>query len=157
LLLVGHQAGTHYAQRVKEMSGRDGIIVADALYDAEALAVLRENCFCYVHGNSVGGTNPALLEAMACCPRVLAIEGPFSREVLGDTGYFFTRDTLSASLRATLKSSDSPEAMQRRVRALYRWDEVADAYMRLAREKPAVYATANPSSLQEDDLQQVSR
>ena len=32
------------------------------------LQVLRENCFCYLHGNSVGGTNPALLEAMAGCP-----------------------------------------------------------------------------------------
>jgi len=157
LLLVGHQRGTPYAQRIKEMSGRDSIIVADALYDAEALAVLRANCYCYVHGNSVGGTNPALLEAMACCPRVLAIEGPFSREVLNNTGYFFTRYTLSASLRATLRNSDSPEPMRTRVRTLYRWDEVADAYMRLARGKPADYATANPPSLPKDDLQQLRR
>jgi glycosyltransferase involved in cell wall biosynthesis len=152
LLLVGYQRGTPYAQRIKEMSGGNGILVADALYDAEALAVLRENCFCYVHGNSVGGTNPALLEAMATCPRVSAIEGPFSREVLGHTGSFFAPEDLAVSLRETLGSPDASEDMRIRVRSLYRWDEVANAYMRLARGKPAAYAATDPLLDGQDEL-----
>src|SRR3712207_9049485 len=73
LLLVGYQSETAYAQRIKALSGKDGIVVADAVYDAEILAVLRTGCFCYVHGNSVGGTNPALLEEIgraSCRERV---------------------------------------------------------------------------------------
>ena len=140
LLVVGYQQKTPYAEEVKAASGRDGIRVADAVYDPEVLAVLRKNCFCYVHGNSVGGTNPALLEAMASCPRVLAIEGPFSREVLGDTGSFFEPGSMARDLREVLGRPDMSEAMRAHVRSGYQWDAVAEGYMRLAEGKPANYA-----------------
>ncbi len=141
-LLIGYQRPTPYAQRIKAMDGKGGIVVADAVYDAEVLQVLRENCFCYVHGNSVGGTNPALLEAMANCPRVLAIEGRFSREVLGDEGYFFEPDGVASSLRGVLKSPDQSADMRSRASSRYDWDSVAEAYMRVAEGRPAGYLTA---------------
>ena len=141
-LLVGYQHRTPYARQLKEMSGRDGILVADAVYDPEVLQVLRENCFCYLHGNSVGGTNPALLEAMANCPRVLAIEGRFSREVLGDEGYFFDPDELGSSLRGILDSPERSAAMRARARSRYDWDSVAKSYMRVAEGQTADYLPA---------------
>lgn len=139
LLLVGYKQPTTYAQQVKAMSGREGILIADAVYDDEVLAVLRANSFCYIHGNSVGGTNPALLEAMANCPRVLAIDVPFSREVLGEQGHFFSLHNMVASLRGVLESPSELEAMRRRVGLLYQWDSVARSYMRLTNEQPADY------------------
>lgn len=139
LLLVGYQHPTPYAQQVKAMSGEDGVTVTGAVYDPEVLAVLRSNCFCYVHGNSVGGTNPALLEAMASCPRVLAIDGPFSRELLGDTGYFFTTDNMGIALRGVLSAPEKAADMRNRVESRYRWDAVTESYMRLAAGKPASY------------------
>lgn len=139
LLLVGYQHPTPYAQQVKAMSGEDGVTVTGAVYDPEVLAVLRSNCFCYVHGNSVGGTNPALLEAMASCPRVLAIDGPFSRELLEDTGYFFTTDNMGIALRKVLSAPEKAADMRNRVESRYRWDAVTESYMRLAAGKPAAY------------------
>ena len=50
----------------------------------------------YVHGNSVGGTNPALLEAMAACPRIMAIDTVFNHEVLGETGIYFDSDDITS-------------------------------------------------------------
>jgi glycosyltransferase involved in cell wall biosynthesis len=141
LLLVGHQHPTPYAERVKAMSKEEGIAVADAVYDPETLATLRENCFCYVHGNSVGGTNPALLEAMASAPRVLAIGVPFSHELLGETGYFFSPGDMAASMRRVVGSPERRGAMLTRVRSLYDWDAVAESYMRLAEGKPAAYSS----------------
>jgi glycosyltransferase involved in cell wall biosynthesis len=140
LLLVGYQHSSPYAQQIKEMSGTDGIMVVDALYDQEVLAALRQGCFCYVHGNSVGGTNPALLEAMASCPRVLAVDLPFSREVLGSTGYFFRLETMTSAFRDVLESPDRSAEMRQMVRSRYRWDEVAESYMRLAEGEPAAYS-----------------
>lgn len=140
LLLVGYQHETPYAQQVRAMAGKDGILVANAVYDSKVLTVLRANCFCYVHGNSVGGTNPALLEAMASCPRVLAIEGPFSRELLGETGYFFRPHDMVLSLRNALAYPERSEAMQDRVRSRYDWDAVAESYMHIAEEKSADYS-----------------
>lgn len=139
LLVVGYQHENTYTSRLRVMSGKDGILVAYAIYDPEVLEALRENCFCYVHGNSVGGTNPALLEAMNTCPRVLAIEGPFSREVLGDTGYFFSPESIALSLRDLPELPERSEAMRNRVRSRYRWEAVAESYVRLAEGKPAIY------------------
>lgn len=143
LLLVGYKRETPYACRIKAMSGSHGISVVNAIYDAETLTALRENSFCYVHGNFVGGTNPALLEAMASCPRVLAIDVAFSREVLGDAGYFFTPDNMVASFRNVLSTPDRSAAMRERVRSRYRWDAVAESYIRLAEGKPAAYSPAD--------------
>lgn len=139
LLIVGYQHENTYTSQLRAMSGKDGILVARAVYDPEVLEVLRENCFCYVHGNSVGGTNPALLEAMNTCPRVLAIEGPFSREVLGDAGYFFVPEKMAASLGHLSTLPDRSTAMRNRVRSRYRWEAVAESYMRLVDDKPAAY------------------
>lgn len=139
LVLVGYQHETPYAQRIKAMTQKDGVIVARSVYDPEVLAILRENCFCYVHGNSVGGTNPALLEAMASCPRVLAIEGPFSREVLGNTGHFFLPNDIVHPFYDVLDSPDQSAALRKRVQSRYRWDAVAGSYMRLVEGRPATY------------------
>jgi glycosyltransferase involved in cell wall biosynthesis len=138
-LLVGYQRGTPYSQQIKTMSGRDGLVVVNAVYDPEVLAVLRVNCFCYVHGNSVGGTNPALLEAMSSCPRVLAVEGPFSREVLGDTGHFFVPDDMVAVFGDIPGYPDNLAAMRNRVNSYYQWDAVAESYIRLVEGHPADY------------------
>jgi glycosyltransferase involved in cell wall biosynthesis len=127
------------------MSGEHGILVAGAVYDPEVLSVLRENCFSYVHGNSVGGTNPALLEAMATCPRVLAIEGPFSREVLGDEGRFFEPNGMVGALREALSYPDNSAGMRERVRSLYQWNAVARSYINLTEGLPANYSASRVS------------
>ena len=143
LLLVGYQRETPYTQQIKAMSHREGILVADASFDSEVLTVLRSNCFCYVHGNSVGGTNPALLEAMVSCQRVLAIDVAFNREVLGSAGYFYTPDDMVESLRNVLQLPDCSVAMQDQARSHYDWEAVVESYIRLSQGKLAAYSPAS--------------
>ena len=96
--------------------------------------VLRElwcNCHAYLHGHTVGGTNPALLRAMGYGSAVLASDTVFNREVLEDTGVFF--DDV-ASVTARIAELDaSPEMVQRlreeakeRIAEHYTWDGIAD-------------------------------
>jgi glycosyltransferase involved in cell wall biosynthesis len=59
--------------------------------DDEYLKSLWQNCTMYFHGHTVGGTNPALVQAMASGSPIIAIDTPFSREVLGDSGIFSQR------------------------------------------------------------------
>ncbi|MFH1373068.1 MAG: DUF1972 domain-containing protein [bacterium] len=139
MVFIGYKDPTPYAQRLVAFDGRHGVCVMEANYDAGVLQVLRGNCFCYVHGNSVGGTNPALLEAMATCPRLMAIDCEFSREVLGSTGMLFDPAVIAATFKQVLLSPDHAPAMQQRVRQHYQWDAVADAYIRLAKNAPADY------------------
>jgi len=138
-LFIGYKQPTSYARKLKELDGRHGILVHEACYDQEVLYTLRRHCLCYVHGNSVGGTNPALLEAMSVCPRIAAIDIDFSQEVLGPFGLRFTRRNLAQVLRRAVTSADQSSGMQARIEARYRWDEVSRSYGRLADGMSADY------------------
>ncbi len=138
MVLVGYKEPTPYAQRLISYNGTYGVAVHEAVYDQEVLTVLRNNCYCYVHGNSVGGTNPALLEAMASCPRIMAIDCEFSREVLGDLGVLFDPQDITPTFEEAMKLPDQSEALRRRVTQNYRWDAVAQSYLRLAEGKGPV-------------------
>lgn len=139
LIVVGYKDATTYAQQLVAYNGRGGITIKNAIYDREVLYTLRRNCFCYIHGNSVGGTNPALLEAMATCPRIVAIECEFSREVLGGNGLYFDPEAVADTLGASLTLEDQSEIMRLRIATAYRWSEVARSYLNLAEGRPADY------------------
>lgn len=65
-------------------------IFPGAIYGPENVAALRLNARAYVHGHTVGGTNPSLVEALACGSAVIARDNPFNRWVAGDAGVYFT-------------------------------------------------------------------
>jgi len=142
LAVVGYRDDTAYAVQLKELDGQHGVVVIPAAYDPEVLASLRTNCYCYVHGNSVGGTNPALLEAMAFCRRVAAIDCIFNREVLGDTAAFFKVADISLVLIGTISQSEQSRQLRARVESRYQWDEVAASYLRLSDGLSADYKPA---------------
>ena len=89
LIVVGnHRAETRYVREL--CSVRDPRIrMIGTVYDQQKLVCLRAHAFAYMHGHSVGGTNPSLLEAMGCGNLVFAHDNPFNRETLGDSGLFF--------------------------------------------------------------------
>ena len=89
----------------------------------------------YLHGHSVGGINPSLLEAMGVGANVYAFDTPFSREALGGAGRYFSAfgseltDLLDA---AALEPSPNREAMRQaasdRVRQRFSLQAVAEAH-----------------------------
>ena len=108
-----------------------------SIYDRDVLQALRFHARAYVHGHSVGGTNPSLLEALACGSTVIAHDNPFNREVLGDAGlYFLGEADLATQIRAHEASRNgSTEAsrgrMQDIVRGEYSWDIILAEYEEL--------------------------
>lgn len=107
--------------------------------DDKRLLSLWEHAGVYFHGHSVGGTNPALVQAMAAGAPIVARDTAYSREVLGDAGLFVSPS--SANIVATvsrllhdpkLRLSLSAKA-QRRAASKYTWEGVCAAYeMQLA-------------------------
>jgi hypothetical protein len=85
---------------------------------------------------------------MASCPRVLSIDVPFNREVLGDEGHFFILDDIVVSFRGVLSSPDNSAALRIRVHSQYQWDAVVKSYMNLVEGQPANYS---PTSVKWDD------
>src|SRR6202007_927148 len=74
-----------FHRELRALAG-EKIILTGQIDDQEVIRELHCNCFAYVHGHSVGGTNPSLLKAMGYGNCILAYDTPFNREVLGDTG-----------------------------------------------------------------------
>jgi glycosyltransferase involved in cell wall biosynthesis len=98
------------------------------------------NSFSYVHGHSVGGTNPSLLKAMGYGNCILALDTVFNREVLADGGLFFARESRKlAELITRIESDAGLVANLRwkgpaRIAKEYTWEKVSDQYDRLFRE-----------------------
>ncbi len=94
------------------------------------------NCYAYIHGNEVGGTNPALLKAMGCGNCVIALDVAFNREVLGDAGlYFRNAEELKRRIEYLLENPEKVREFRDRARErvgkLYRWDKVVEDYERV--------------------------
>jgi glycosyltransferase involved in cell wall biosynthesis len=107
------------------------------VWDQELLDQLYAHAETYVHGHSVGGSNPSLLRAIGVGAAVLAYDVEFNREVLRDAGQFFAGESdLSVLLE---KAESSPDLLDRqRADAVveagrYDWDQVAADYETLAR------------------------
>jgi glycosyltransferase involved in cell wall biosynthesis len=105
--------------------------------NVEHVKELHCNAYAYVHGHSLGGTNPALLKALGCGNCVLALGTAFNREVLQDYGILFEHD-LSDLTRKWQDIENHPEiAAEYRARApqriceAYSWGSITDQYEEL--------------------------
>jgi glycosyltransferase involved in cell wall biosynthesis len=112
------------------------VLFPGALYGRD-YRTLQRNAMIYIQATEVGGTHPALIEAMASGGCVLAHDTPENREVGGDAvGYFGLRpETLSGTISEwaskPLMQNDFRGRAQKRAEAKYSWDRVTDAYERL--------------------------
>lgn len=103
--------------------------------DQELLTELWANCAVYVHGHSVGGTNPALLQALGAGAPTLALDTPFNAEVLPAREQRFSLDAgeLADRIRSVAGSRSLRESMAERGRVIvsecYSWSDVCQAYM----------------------------
>jgi glycosyltransferase involved in cell wall biosynthesis len=124
-----------YAMTVKAMAD-DRIMFPGYVRDQELLTELYCNAYAYIHGHEFGGTNPSLLKALAngCC--VLALDTPFSREVLlGEMhGFYFKKDDrelvrLLASLDSDGRAVEEKRTIARnRIAEAYTWEQIVDKY-----------------------------
>ncbi len=137
LVMVG---GAPYApgltRRVAELAD-DRVLLPGAIY-GEGYRQLLFHCLAYVHATEVGGTHPALVEAMGAGRPVLYYDTPENREVAGDAGLRFRfdgNDALEIVLSRVLENGEHLAEMSRRSRRRvdesYLWSNVADAYERL--------------------------
>ncbi|HYF07363.1 MAG TPA: glycosyltransferase, partial [Acetobacteraceae bacterium] len=90
LVVLGNYAGGARYVRSVVAAASDEVVFPGAIYEPDILAALRFHCRLYLHGHTVGGTNPSLVEAMAAGNAVVAQDNPFNRWVLGDAGRYFT-------------------------------------------------------------------
>jgi len=73
LVFIGNWKNSKYGLNlIKKYSNNKNIYMLDPIFDQNKLFFLRSNSFLYIHGHSVGGTNPSLIEAMFYTLPILA-------------------------------------------------------------------------------------
>lgn len=122
---------------ITELGERDDRIrMLGHVGDRHAFFDLVHHAAVYLHGHSVGGTNPSLVEAMGVGARIAAFDTTFSRETLGPDAVYFGLDeprSLDAAIASVLDASDADDRRERdaaRDRAADRFsvDSVVGAY-----------------------------
>jgi len=136
LLLVGSAPYAEgFIARLRDEAARDPRVVLPGAIYGEGYRALLANAAAYVHATEVGGTHPALIEAMGYGRPVLVHDTPENREVAGEAALYWDArapETLARLLGGLLPDAGRRSALgaaaRRRAAERYRWDAVTDAY-----------------------------
>lgn len=137
LLVVGDAPyAENYINDLKQRAKGDKRIIFTGFVFGQDYRALQQNAYCYVHATEVGGTHPALLEAMGYGNCVLTLATPENIEVVGDAGIPYQDEfDLSEKLQRVLRDGSLVHAYrnraQVRIQKHYDWDHVVDQYEEL--------------------------
>jgi glycosyltransferase involved in cell wall biosynthesis len=136
ILLGDNPYKRSYVERLRAMAGPN-VLMPGAIY-GEGYRELLFNSFAVIHASEVGGTHPALVEAMGAAKPVLLQRNPQNLEVAGeDALYFDVADpaSLPTLIRECERSGDGlrlqGQKLRARARERYSWDTVRQAYLDL--------------------------
>ena len=121
-----------YHRQVLDAAG-DEVVFPGAIYDHDIVGALRFHSRLYLHGHTVGGTNPSLVEAMAASNAVVAHRNKYNTWVAGDGArYFDDVPSLADTLDVLIDDIDTLRTMQQRSRerfeAEFTWARIGGQY-----------------------------
>jgi glycosyltransferase involved in cell wall biosynthesis len=122
--------------RLRELHARGRIRWLGHVHNQELLGELWANAGVYIHGHSVGGTNPALLQALGLGAPTLALDTPFNREVIRREEQLYPHDPqvladrIGAILDNPARQNEWASHGRETVAARYCWGAVCDSYER---------------------------
>jgi len=137
LLVVGDAPyAEQYINSLKASARGDKRIIFTGFVFGQDYRALQQNAYCYVHATEVGGTHPALLEAMGYGNCVLTLATPENMEVVGEAGVpYIDEFDLAEKLQRVLRDGSLVQAYrnraQQRIQAHYAWDNVVNQYEQL--------------------------
>ena len=117
-----------YHRKVRDAAS-DQVLFAGAIYDKPTIESLRRHALAYLHGHTVGGTNPSLVEALGAGSAVIAHRNKYNWWTAGGEQFYFSSEDEFDELLQRL--AEEPEAVAqarcgaaRQHRAYFGWDRV---------------------------------
>jgi glycosyltransferase involved in cell wall biosynthesis len=135
LLVIGDTSNMFGKFLVKKYNS-PSIFYAGSIYNDHILNELRFHSAMYFHGHSVGGTNPSLLEAMACSCSIAAHDNHFNKAVLGAEAEWFSNESdisrIINDLPDQLSAKSRAELNLEKIKTKYDPEKIISAYEELA-------------------------
>ena len=136
VVLVGSTGyGGDFDDSAKSLAeAHENVMWLGQISDDTLLHSLWQHSGAYFHGHSVGGTNPALVQAMSSGAPIIARDTEFNREVLGSTGIFTKPDSRSIKLAIqemmsnTALQGDMANSSRARAQLDYDWLQICSQY-----------------------------
>ena len=109
------------------------VLFPGSIYEPAKVAALRFHALAYLHGHTVGGTNPSLVEALAAGNPVIAHDNPFNRWVARDAALYFSDDrSFSVAVDKLIENRalalSMGNAARNRHQEEFTWEHVAGQY-----------------------------
>jgi len=129
-IVIGNCGNGFGKYLVDKYKNESRIVFLGALFNERKVQSLSSFCSLYFHGHSVGGTNPSLLDAMACKAPLAAHGNAFNRSILRDNARFFQNELEVCSL---INSGDyaNKSHIQNNYSTIaneFAWDSIIDQY-----------------------------
>ncbi len=139
LVMVGGAPYADELQRRLQQRADERVLIPGPIY-GDGYRQLLFNCRIYIHATEVGGTHPALVEAMGAGRPVLYYDTPENREVAGTAGRSFSFSGARSLERLLDEITEDDGTLaelgsrsRRRVEDRFLWSDVADAYEKVLR------------------------
>ncbi|GAB7066161.1 DUF1972 domain-containing protein [Mycolicibacterium hodleri] len=138
-ILGAYDGGDDAYHRAVLDAASDEVTFLGPIYDPATVQALRYHSLGYLHGHTVGGTNPSLVEALAAGNPVIAHQNKYNRWVAGEAGlYFRSPAEAEKCIDELLDNPERAEELSRhalaRFESEFTWDRVAGQYEALLRK-----------------------
>jgi glycosyltransferase involved in cell wall biosynthesis len=139
LVIIGNAPySSNYREYLFDLAKGDKRIIFTGYTFGASYREFQSNAYCYIHAGEVGGSPPALIEAMGFANCVIVNGTPENIEVVGNSGLIY-KENDSEDLKEKLQYViDNPnliksygEKARERVEQNYSWDVVTDKYEKL--------------------------
>ena len=130
LIIVGNIIETDFVTHLTKLKS-DKVIFIGGIYNRLELSVVRSNAFSYIHGHSVGGTNPSLLESMASKNICICHDNKFNKGIVEDFGFYFNSEEDVSNIINDIEYnnySSYREGVFNKVKTHFNWDNIVKLY-----------------------------
>lgn len=134
LLVLGkYEPDTRPYHREVFESASDEVIFPGAIYETDTVRALRYHARFYVHGHTVGGTNPSLVEALGAGNAIIAHDNIFNRWVAGESSRYFASSSQCEEQISELFENDEMIQQMRigsieRFMNAFQWSSILERY-----------------------------
>ena len=141
LLILGRYdfKNNPYHKKIFQYANEE-IIFGGAIYNKNTVDTLRDNSLSYIHGHKVGGTNPALVEAISKNCYIIAYNNPYNRWVLNNNGSYFNdekslQNCFEEVFNKGKKINKMKKLINKRFVKYFNWEKILKKYENLLNKK----------------------